>query len=69
MNFFSQVLADQSLLSSQPFDLLFAMSTDFLDPESEESRRLFAQAVLNSNILIIDDAFEPQVVYEALTNL
>jgi hypothetical protein len=69
ITFFHQIKSDASLLSVQPFDLLFATSADLLTPESDLHSQLLGQAILNSNILVLDDAFEPHIIFDALQNL
>jgi hypothetical protein len=63
---FSQVKKDPSLLNSMNFDLLFVPSEDLITPESEASVQLLISALLNTNILVMDDQFEPLMIYEAL---
>jgi hypothetical protein len=51
------------------FDLLFVDSTDLLTPASEFVSTLLSKALLNTNILIIDDQFDALLIYEALSGI
>lgn len=61
--------ANPSLLTQMNFDLLFVDTTDLMTPASEFVVTLLSKALLNTNILIMDDQFDALLLYEALSGL
>ena len=47
--------ANPKLLTNMNFDILFVDSTDLITPASEYVMTILSKALLNTNILIMDD--------------